>query len=116
MLRSYNIRHFLKSARIRNFFGPYFPSFGLNMVRYFVYQKNSKYGSFYQERFRSTEAGNAISIFLQRKLLLIKSCILYPVSSTYYKPRTIKKREFCLQVIFSLKKKEQVIELILGII
>ena len=56
------------------------------------------------------------AFFLQRKLLLIKSCILYPVSSTNYEPRTIKKREFCLQVIFSLKKKEQVIEVILGII
>ena len=67
MLRSYTIRHFLKSVRIRNFFGPYFPSFGLNMVRYFVYQKNSEYGSFYQESFGSTEAGNAIRIFSSKK-------------------------------------------------
>ena len=29
-----NGKHFLKSVRIRSYFGPYFPAFGLNTERY----------------------------------------------------------------------------------
>ena len=32
----FNQRHCVKSVRIRSFFGPYFPTFGLNTKRYEV--------------------------------------------------------------------------------
>ena len=35
-LRKVQIIHCIKSVRIRNFSGPYFPAFGLNMARYYV--------------------------------------------------------------------------------
>ena len=44
--------HYVKSARIRSFSGPHFPTFGLNTGRYSVRmrentdQKNSEYGHF----------------------------------------------------------------------
>ena len=50
------VKHCVKSVRIRSFFGPYFPAFGVNMKRYFISLRiQSEYGKIRTSKIPNTD-------------------------------------------------------------